>query len=566
MTSETIGQTGHVESGSPVNTFRFAILELPHSRRPRVSQVCGACTSDGRVLPLVKPGAVWYSLESQTSQVREGAHMDRESLKWLLIGLGGAAMTFLLMAGAGLYFYSLADRFIYEGPTQSGMEKRAEAEAEYFEKLEEYGLQDRYTIVTSEGEWRELLYEQGDFEAVDDYLEKLFNSDDEQESSFEYSSLCNGLGSFPYGSDPDRMRAVLDRWLEARPHSHCARVVLGRFLVNYAWAWRGGGYADTVSDESRAKFRSLLKEARTVLEEARLNRPHDAEPSNILLSVALGLGLPRETMESYYADAVEAAPHHYGARSAKLEFIFPKWYGSWEEADAFLQECRDDAKQHPNLRILQYYGYREMSRARSGYEDILKDSNNQQEITSIYEDSLKKWPDSLSTLCNYAFALYNFQEYEKSIAVFEQIGDRFHTSSAWSSVIAYNRARAGAYAAYSSEMENVDVRESYMDRAVELAPYDGYPFFKRGRFYAQAGRMEEAEADALAAIGIDKNYLKAHELLAYVYAQQRRFSDIVAICDTMLAEDINDETRKLMNFQKKRAEGYPQSAGNVSTN
>ena len=164
--------------------------------------------------------------------------MNRDSLKWLLIGLGGAAMTFLLMAGAGLYFYSLADRFIYEGPTQSGMEKRTEAEAEYFEKLEEYGLQDRYTIVTSEGEWRDVLYEQGDFEAVDDYLEKLFNSDDEQESSFEYSSLCNGLGSFPYGSDPDRMRAVLDRWLQARPHSRCARVVLGRFLVHDAWASR----------------------------------------------------------------------------------------------------------------------------------------------------------------------------------------------------------------------------------------------------------------------------------------------------------------------------------------
>lgn len=492
--------------------------------------------------------------------------MNKEGLKWLFIGLGGAAMVLLLVACAGLYSYSLSDQLMHEGPTQSGMEKRAEAEAEYFEQLEEYGLLDRYTIVTSEGEWREILYEQGDFETVDDYLDKLFNSNDEQESITRYSSLCIALGSFRYGSDPDRMRAVLDRWLEAGPHSHYARVILGRFLVNYAWAWRGSGYANTVSDESRAKFRSSLEEARAVLEVARLNRPDDAEPSNILLTVAMGLGLPRETMESYYADIIELVPYHYGARSAKLEFIYPKWYGSWEEADAFLQECRDDAKQYPYLRSLQYSGYSEMSRTRSGYEDILNDTNIQQEITSIYEDSLEKEPDSLSTLCDYAYVLYNFQQYEKSIAVFERVGDRFHTSSLWASVIAYNRARAGAYAGYSSEIADADMRESYMNRAVELAPYDGYPFFKRGRYYAQAGRMEEAEADALTAIGIDKNYLKAHELLDYVYAQQGRFSDIIARCEKMLAEDINDETRKLMNFQKKRAEGYPQSAGNVAPN
>ena len=498
--------------------------------------------------------------------------MDREGLKWLLIGLGGAAMVLVLLGGVGLFlfFFSddiyLAGQVAYEGPKQSGMEKRAEAEKKYFAQLEEYGLLDRYTIVISEGEWREVLYAQGDFEAVDDHLEKLFNSDNEQERLYWYSSLCNGLGSFPYGADPDRMRSVLDRWLEARPQSQGARIVLGRFLVNYAWAWRGGGYADTVSGEGFAKFGSALEEARTVLEEARMNRPDDAEPPYILLTVALGLGLPRETMESYYADAIKAAPHHYGARAEKFRFLLPKWYGSWEEADTFLEECLDDAELYPDLRLLQHYAYREMSGARSGYEDILKEAEVQQMILSIYEDRLKLWPDSLAILCDYAYTLYYFQEYEKATAIFEQIGDRFHTSSLWSSVIAYNRSRAGAYAAYSSELEDVYERESYMDRAVELAPYDGYPFFKRGRYYAEAGRLEEAEADALAAIGVDRNYAKAHELLHYVYAHQGRFDEIIAISEAMLAEGVNDEVRKVLEQSKRRAEVERRPTGNQSAN
>ena len=101
--------------------------------------------------------------------------MDRESVKWLLIGLGGAATMFLLMAGAALFLFSISeevyfdDQATYSEPTQSGMEKRAECEAEYFRQLEEFGLKDRYTIITAHSEWRAVLYEQGDFEAVEEH-------------------------------------------------------------------------------------------------------------------------------------------------------------------------------------------------------------------------------------------------------------------------------------------------------------------------------------------------------------------------------------------------------------
>ena len=103
-----------------------------------------------------------------------------------------------------------------------------------------------------------------------------------------------------------------------------------------------------------------------------------------------------------------------------------------------------------------------------------------------------------------------------------------------------------------------------MNRAIEIAPYEGYPFFKRGRFFAQAGRMEEAEADALAAIGVDKNYLKAHQLLHYIYAHQGRFDEIIAISDSMLAEDLSDEVREVLESAKRRAESSIPSAGNQS--
>lgn len=493
--------------------------------------------------------------------------MNNEGLKWLLIGLAGVAMIAVVLGLVVLTVSLLGFGFYQAGldaNLESGMEQRAKAERKYLDQLNEYGLLDRYTIYSSEGKWRDILYEQEDFEAIEDQLEKQFTSDDERESNYSYSGLCNGLGSIPYGTDPDHMRAVLDRWLEARPQSHRARIVLGRFLVNYAWAWRGSGYANTVSDEGVTNFRHALLEARTVLEEAREARPDDAEPPNMLLSVALGLGLSRETMEEYYADAIDAVPHHFGARSAKYQFILPKWHGSWEEADAFLQECLKDADRYPYLRTLQYSAYREMNNTRKGYTDLLEEAEIQFEVMSIYEELLESRPDSLWIQCDYAYALYYFEEYEKSIAVFEQIGDRFHTSSLWTSVISYNRSRSGAYAAYSGEVEDVDERESYMNRAIEIAPYEGYPFFKRGRFFAQAGRMEEAEADALAAIGVDKNYLKAHQLLHYIYAHQGRFDEIIAISDSMLAEDLSDEVREVLESAKRRAESSIPSAGNQS--
>ena len=46
----------------------------------------------------------------------------------------------------------------------------------------------------------------------------------------------------------------LEKWKAAYPDSITARVAAAKSWINYAWQARGGGYADTVSDENSRIF------------------------------------------------------------------------------------------------------------------------------------------------------------------------------------------------------------------------------------------------------------------------------------------------------------------------
>ena len=95
-----------------------------------------------------------------------------------------------------------------------------------------------------------------------------------------------------------------------------------------------------------------------------------------------------------------------------------------------------------------------------------------------------------------------------------------------------------------------------MDHAVDLAPFERYPAYKRGRYYAEAERWDEAEADLLRAIRIEKNYLIAHQTLHHVYSEQERFDEVIAICDTTLTKDLHPDVRAALESAKRRAVSF----------
>ncbi len=131
---------------------------------------------------------------------------------------------------------------------------------------------------------------------------------------------------------------VLELWRKAEP-GYTGCTARGEQLIDWAWQARGSGWASTVTPEGARRFEERLQDARRELEQALKINPDGWVAHYHLLTVARGLGLPREFVEDHFQKAVKLRPRFRLAYSAKMEYLRPRWHGSEEEMIAFGRQC-----------------------------------------------------------------------------------------------------------------------------------------------------------------------------------------------------------------------------------
>jgi hypothetical protein len=122
----------------------------------------------------------------------------------------------------------------------------------------------------------------------------------------------------------------LDEWVETYPQSAPAWTVRGAHGIQWGWAARGSGKAETVQDESWRIFWSRLEDAERDLNKAAELEPDDPVPWTYLVLSARGLekGIPEigERLKQAHA----RHPWHHSAFSQALQGYAKKWGGSHE--------------------------------------------------------------------------------------------------------------------------------------------------------------------------------------------------------------------------------------------
>jgi hypothetical protein len=118
-------------------------------------------------------------------------------------------------------------------------------------------------------------------------------------------------------------------------------VFKGKYLIDRAWAARGGGYANSVTPEGWRLFKEKLEQAEPVLAQAAKMNPNDLAAATAMLRVCLGLHKDRATMDAWFAKAMKASPDNLEACRVKNLYLGPQYYGSVEDMVAFGHECRD---------------------------------------------------------------------------------------------------------------------------------------------------------------------------------------------------------------------------------
>lgn len=138
-------------------------------------------------------------------------------------------------------------------------------------------------------------------------------------------------------------RLLLD-WKKASPKSEAAALSLALFMESYGWHARGSGFADTVSSTDWKIFKARFADARAQLE--RMSETARDNPAwyEGMLRVGLAQGWSKESFNAIFSEGVKKFPSYYALYYTKGEFLTPKWYGSEEEFQEFVEESVEATK------------------------------------------------------------------------------------------------------------------------------------------------------------------------------------------------------------------------------
>ncbi|HEU6446959.1 MAG TPA: DUF4339 domain-containing protein [Verrucomicrobiae bacterium] len=161
------------------------------------------------------------------------------------------------------------------------------------------------------------------------FADGSFKSGDEREIA---EILVSGWGNSFFRRNADAVCAIAH---DAGNNFHWLALVLdGENEINKAWAARGTGYANTVSDSGWQGFHNHLAAARVALTEASDLQTNFPLAPCLMMTVALGDSGITE-MREWFDRATAAQIDYPGAWSAMRWGLRPRWYGDTQSMLAF---------------------------------------------------------------------------------------------------------------------------------------------------------------------------------------------------------------------------------------
>jgi tetratricopeptide (TPR) repeat protein len=152
-------------------------------------------------------------------------------------------------------------------------------------------------------------------------------------------------------ADP-RLRPLLDEWVEKHPQSFAPYAARGNYLNEVGWEYRGHKFADKTSDEQLKAMRGEQAFALEDLQKALRLNPKVMIAYTEQLSI-FRHGKKDQMQQMIYKKAYEVCPSCYLPALWRSWDLQPRWGGSFEQMQAFVDKITANKKKNPKLALLQ---------------------------------------------------------------------------------------------------------------------------------------------------------------------------------------------------------------------
>jgi tetratricopeptide (TPR) repeat protein len=219
-------------------------------------------------------------------------------------------------------------------------------------------------------------------------------------------------------SDTEAIEPYVEAWAIARPDSYIAMLGKGYTWSELSFKRRGKAY----SNKTKEYQFSQMREASIVAREALL-RSIELEPTTTAYTALIelsALGSGKEEERKYFEEGLELDPDSYVVRSTFLNYLVPKWGGSYREIREVIEDIKPRVSRNPELRPLlafEEYALSEEALDHGYYEEAVKLS------TAALRKADKQWFYSVRARAHDQFGheMFAFRDYHNGIEFYPMI-------------------------------------------------------------------------------------------------------------------------------------------------
>ena len=277
-------------------------------------------------------------------------------------------------------------------------------------------------------------------------------------------------------SDP-ALRPLLDEWAADSPSLYVPYVARGYYETNLGWLARGGGVASKMTDDQEQGMDTHFTAAAADFQRALALQRKLTVAYSRLMEISMAWS-KRDVTKRLVDEALAIDPRSWSVRRQYLSALQPKWRGSLEAMEAFIDEMRPYYDSAPSLRALEgFVPFTQADMTVLGDEDRTG-------ATAYYTQAIEQgefWFFYVARGRNYYF----LGQLDDAIADFTHaLALHPHLRSA----LEY---RGSAF--YYKEHYARALKD--LDRAIELDALDPGPLTIRGNIWFMQQRLEDALRD-----------------------------------------------------------------------
>ncbi|HEY9775623.1 MAG TPA: DUF4034 domain-containing protein [Planktothrix sp.] len=211
-------------------------------------------------------------------------------------------------------------------------------------------------------------------------------------------------------------------WVKARPKSVTAKISYAAILINYAWAARGGGYADSVSKDAWAAMQQREQAAVSILNDARKLPATCPRWWYYVLYIGKDQSYPNDFVDKLLAEAKAKYPTYRKVCFIHAAALDPRWGGNDGDVERYAESSANAyGGDTVYAQVLWWMDALPWYRGSNVIQEL---HFNSARAEKGFEALLKQYPNSLSVISEYSRIACLSGDYAKAKSLFKTLNGR----------------------------------------------------------------------------------------------------------------------------------------------